>query len=334
MTSLLYAVPDKWFRTIFLPADQARIAGDCEVLPVPVPEAVDRGFLTTHGAEAEIIVTSWDTAPLDSEVMVRAPRLKLLVHAAGSVKPVVSDALWDRGVRVVSLAPAISYGVAEFCLGHILTAPKRVWWACEAERRGQWKEGLNAFGGLFEIYGQNIGIIGMGHVGRHLRRLLNSFTCNVVAYDPFLSDTTARELQVRKAKTLDELFSSCRVVVLCAAGTPETRHMITREHFAMLPQGAVFINVSRGGIFDENELAGELRRERFIACLDVTDAEPPAADHPYRSLPNVVLTPHIAGVAAENRFRIGTLAADEIHRWRMGQPLCYEVSRELLSRIA
>jgi phosphoglycerate dehydrogenase-like enzyme len=304
------------------------------VISASAPETADGSFLKAHLASAEIVVTSWDTAALDAEAMAAAPHLKLLVHAAGSVKPVVSETLWSRGVKVVSLAPAISYGVAEFCLGHILTAPKRIWWACEAERRGQWKEGLSSFGGVFEIYGQNIGIVGMGHVGKHLGRLLKSFACTVLAYDPYMNDEQAKELVVQKVRTIDEIFSRCRVVTLCAAGTKETRGMVKRRHFAALAPGSVFINVARGGIFDEQELVEELRQGRFVACLDVTDEEPTSPQHPYRSLPNVILTPHIAGVAAENRLRIGTMAADEIESYVQGRPLQFEVTREQLARIA
>jgi phosphoglycerate dehydrogenase-like enzyme len=331
---LLFAVSEKWFSTIFLPVDQKRIGRACEIVHAPIPDEASHSFLNAHIGEADIVVTSWDTSPLEAETMAKAGHLKLLAHAAGSVKPVVSDALWKSETRVTSMAAAISCGVAEFCLGHLLTAPKRVWWACEAERSGQWKEGLAAFGGLFEIYAQNIGIIGMGNVGKHLARLLANFSCKTMFYDPYLSQETAGELKVRKAKSLVEVFSQCRAVVLCAAGNEETRHMIRRKHFAMLPKGAVFVNVSRGGIFDEDELVVELRKGQFVACLDVTDVEPPRPDHPYRSLPNVVLTPHIAGVAAENRYRIGTMVADEIERFVRGEKLEHEVTREQLARLA
>jgi phosphoglycerate dehydrogenase-like enzyme len=330
---VLFALNRQYHSTIFRPEDIARVGACCEVIHGEPPITADKEFLLRHIGPAEIVISTWDTAPFDAEVMAATGKLELLVHAAGSVKPVVSDALWARGVRVVSMAAAISYGVAEFCLGHILTAPKRFWWACEAERRGQWKEGLSAFGGVFEIYGQNIGIIGMGHVGKHLVRLLKNFTCNIIVYDPYFSQAQAQKAGVRKVDSLDEIFSSCRVVTLCAAGTAETRHMIRREHFAILPKGAVFINVARGGIFDENELVAELRRGSFVACLDVADVEPLAPDHPYRSLPNIILTPHIAGVAAENRLRIGTMAADEIEAYVRGRALQFEVTREQLARI-
>lgn len=332
--TLLYAVRQDWFPTLFLTRDLERIARACRLLREDVPAEADKAFLLGNLAEADIAVTSWDTAPFDADVMAAAPRLQLVVHAAGSLKPIVSEALWQRGVHVVSLSAAISYGVAEYCLGCMLTASKRLFWAVEGTRRGQWKEGLEAFQGPFELYNQKIGIIGAGHVGRHLIRLLKAFTCEVLVYDPYLPAETAAALGVVRAGSLEAVFSQCKVVTLCAAGNAETRHMIRRRHFALLPRGALFINVARGGIFDEVELAEELAKGRFVACIDVANVEPPPADHPYRSLPNLLFTPHVAGVAAENRLRIGTMAADTVETFVQGRPLEFEVTREMLSRIA
>jgi len=334
MMNLLYAVRQTWFPSIFLSRDLDRIARVSRILRNDVPADVSKDFLLQHIAEADIAVTSWDTAPFDADVMAQAKRLKLVAHAAGSLKPIVSEALWDHKVRTVSLSAAISYGVAEYCLGCMLTASKRIFWATEGTRQGQWKEGMSVFNGPFELYNQKIGIIGAGHVGRHLIRLLKSFTCDIMIYDPYLSAESAAEMGVTQLKSLDAMFAQCKVVTLCAAGNEQTRHMIAQRHFALLPKGALFINVSRGGIFDEDELAAELAKGQFIACIDVTNVEPTPVDHPFRKLPNLLFTPHLAGVAAENRLRIGTMAADEIEAFVQGKPLRYEVTKEMLARIA
>ncbi|RLD19296.1 MAG: hypothetical protein DRI71_12020, partial [Bacteroidetes bacterium] len=150
-------------------------------------------FLQGHNIQKEAILNVYGnvlegfTAKLDAEIMTKAKKLKLLVHAAGSVKPVVSDDLFARDVKVTSAAAAIAYGVAEFCLGMILMAPKRAFWAAQAVKDGSWSEGIEVFGGPFEIYGQKIGIIGASHVGRYLIKLLKSFTCDILLYDPYLS---------------------------------------------------------------------------------------------------------------------------------------------------
>ena len=140
-------------------------------------------------------------------------------------------------------------------------------------------------------------------------------------------------MNVTKTETLEELFSQCRVISLNAPSTSQTEGMIKGEHFRLLQEGSVFINTARGTIVNEKEMIEELKKERFIACLDVTDPEPPAEDSPLRTLPNVILTPHEAGVVAENMARLGTFVATEIEAYINNQPLHFEVKKEQLTTI-
>ncbi|MBU0714839.1 MAG: hydroxyacid dehydrogenase [Verrucomicrobia bacterium] len=331
---ILLAVQQEWRdKQIISPRDLARLEKSFQILKTEIPAAVDKLFLLKYVANAEVIVTSWGTSALDAEIMDQAGRLRLVAHAGGSVKPIVSEELWKSGARVTSAAAAIAYGVAEFCLGHILMAPKRTFWAGLATRQGAWHDGLKCFGGPFEIYQQKIGVIGASHVGRHLIRLLQNFTCDILLFDPYCTAEQAEKMGARKVESLDELFTQCRVVSLNAPSTPETRHMIRGRHFAMLPEGAVFINTARAAIIDTAEMISELRRERFVACLDVTDIEPLPANDILRSLPNVWLTPHEAGCVAENLGRLGTLVIDEITSFADHLPLKHEVTKEQLARI-
>ena len=331
---VLFAVVEERYSKLFLQQDLDRIATLCDVIEAEIPnEKEDKEFLLKHIADADIVISSWSTANLDADVMAKAKNLKLLAHAAGSVKPVVSDELFEQGVKVTSSAAAISYGVAEFCLGMILMTPKRVFWAAQTTSNGGWRDGIEVFNGAFEIYGQKIGIIGASHVGKHLIRLLHNFNCDIILYDPYCSLEQAKELGVTKTETLEDLFSQCRVVSLNAPSTKQTENMIRGEHFKLLQDGAVFINTARGNIVNEQEMIEELKKERFIACLDVTEPEPPTEDSPLRSLPNVVLTPHEAGVVAENMARLGTFVADEIEAFINNKPFYFEVKKEQLDRI-
>lgn len=314
--------------------DYERLISLGNVLPVEPPEKADKEFLLKQSSAAGIIISSWGTdACFDAEIMAHYPRLKLLAHAAGSVKSLVSEALWKQGVKVTSSAAAIAYGVAEFCLGLILTACKRAFWGDPGVRAGKWKDALEGFGKPFEIYQQNIGVIGASHVGRHLIKLLHAFDCKIVLYDPYCTPQKARELGVELVKSLDDLFRQCRVVSLNAPATAETRNMIRGRHFALLPDGALFINTARGAIIAQDEMVAELKKGKFIACLDVTEPEPLPAGHPLLSMPNVLLTPHVAGAIAENRLRLGTFAVNEVEAFVKGRPLHSEVTREMLSRI-
>jgi phosphoglycerate dehydrogenase-like enzyme len=213
----------------------------------------------------------------------------------------------------------------------ILTATKRAFWGGLATRQGQWDAGIKLFHGPQEIYQQKVGVIGASHVGKQLMRLLQNFDCEVLVYDPYCSTQQARSLKATKVDTLEELFSECMVVSLNAPATAQTRHMIRGKHFRLLKPGALFINTARSAIVHQEEMIEELRSERFVACIDVTDQEPPAADHPLRHLPNVWLTPHEAGAVAQNLRRIGTFVANEIEAFVSDEPLHYEVKQQQLA---
>jgi len=331
---ILIAIERSLFDTVFSTVDLERLSALGNLLNPDPPEKADKAFLLDAIGEADIVMTCWETAAFDAEIVEAASRLKLLCHAAGTVRPVVTEALWDTDVRVTSAAAALAYGVAEFCLGQILMATKRVPWLSEGTRQGYWQEAGSCFGGGFEIYQQKIGLIGAGHIGRQLLRLLENFDCEKLLYDPFCSEEEATAMGARKVESLEELFVSCRVVSLHAPTNEDTRHMLRGHHFAALPKGSVFVNTAGWSQIHEEEFVGELRKGRFIACIDRCEDEPCAMDHPYRHLPNVWLTPHIAGVMAENRFRVGTFVANEVENFVKGSPLTYEVTRSGLARMA
>lgn len=331
---VLLAVNRHWYPTLLSPADLSRMAEVADLIHPDPPAHADKAFLLAQIEGADMVLTSWDTACLDADVLARAGRLKLVCHAAGSVRPVVSEALWRAGVRVTSGAAAISHGVAEYCLGLALTASKRVFWLAEGVRKGFWMEPQGCFGGLFELYRQNVGVIGAGHIGARLIRLLGNFDCQVLLYDPFCPDDRAVALGCRKVASLEELFESCRVVSLNAPTNEGTRHMLRGRHFASLRPGSVFINTAGSIQIQEAEFLEELRKGRFVACIDRCEEEPCALDHPYRTLPNVILTPHIAGVAAENRLRIGAMVIDDALAFLRGERMAGEVTEAALATMA
>ena len=159
-------------------------------------------------------------------------------------------------------------------------------------------------------------------------RLLAPFEPHVLVYDPYLPDTEAERLGVAKAD-LDDLLRRADVVTLHTPSLPETEHMIDGRRLALMKDDALIVNTARGSLFDEPALVAELSRGRFFAFLDVTDPEPPAADSPLRRLPNVVVTPHLAG-CIENCTRMGEMAVEELRRFFAGDPPIYEVTPERL----
>jgi phosphoglycerate dehydrogenase-like enzyme len=147
-----------------------------------------------------------------------------------------------------------------------------------------------------------------------------------------MSEEAAECLGAHKAE-LDELLRRADVLTLHAPSLPETEHLIDARRLALMKDDALIVNTARGSLFDQAALVAELSKGRFFAFLDVTDPEPPAADSPLRSLPNVVVTPHLAG-CIENCTRMGEMAVEELRRFFAGEPPLYQITPERLAHTA
>ncbi|WP_161496567.1 hydroxyacid dehydrogenase [Clostridium thermosuccinogenes] len=279
---------------------------------------------------ANIIITSWGCPQLSKDVLDQAPDLELIIHAAGSVKGIISDEVWRRGIRVSSSAQALGIGVAETAVGFTITAIKNMWSLSANTRAGKWSEGREK---VREVYGITIGVIGAGRAGTHYIKLMNNFDVRILLYDPFIDREKAAALGAEKSE-LDELLKESDVVSVHAPSIPETYHMINADRLAVMKDDAVLINTARGSIIDENALITELKKGRLFACIDVTDPEPPSEDHPFRSLPNVILTPHIAGAVNNGLYRIGRYVANEIRLYEKGEEMDGEVFESKINSLA
>lgn len=280
--------------------------------------------------DANIAITSWGCPRLDRDILQQAPGLELIVHAAGSVKGIVSDEVWRRKIRVSSCAYPLGIGVAETALGFTITALKNMWDLARNTREGKWDEGREK---VREVYGVTIGVIGAGRAGRHYIKLMKNFDVDILLYDPTVDEQQAQEMGVQKVE-LEELLKRSDVVSIHAPSIPETYHMINRETLMLMKDDAIIINTARGSLIDEEALVEELRKGRLFACIDVTDPEPPDKGHPFRSLPNVILTPHIAGAVNNGLYRIGKYAVEEILAYVKGEKMDGEVFENKLSILA
>ncbi|OKK06000.1 hydroxyacid dehydrogenase [Streptomyces sp. CB03234] len=284
-------------------------------------------------AEAEVLFTCWGATPLTAAVLDRAPRLRAVVHAAGSVKHHVTDACWERGIAVTSAAAANALPVAEYTLATILLAGKRVLRAARryAELRADhdWLSELDDSGN----HRRTVGIVGASRIGRRVIELLRPFDVQVLLYDPYVTLGEAAALGAVPAG-LDELCARADTVSIHAPQLPSTRHMIGAEQLALMPDGATLINTSRGSLVDEAALLRHLTTGRLNAVLDVTDPELPPPDSPLYTLPNVLLTPHIAGSLGNELHRMADQALDELERYVKGAPFEDPVRPSQLSRSA
>lgn len=282
-------------------------------------------------AQADVIVSTWGMPDLDAEFLAAAPALKAVFYAAGSVKGFVTDAAWERGIVVSSAWAANGIPVAEYSFATILLSLKRFWHFSRMMRDGATShENLSVAG----AYHSKVGLVSLGAVGRATARMLQPLDVTLLAHDPFLPEEQAGELQISLV-SLQDLFRECDVISIHTPWIPETERMITGELISSMKPGATLINTSRGAVIAEDEMIAVLsRRPDLSAVLDVTYPEPPAEDSPLRSLPNVVLTPHIAGSMQGECARMGSWMADELRRYLSEEPLRYRITRAMLAKMA
>ncbi len=327
-------LPETNRRRCFDPEDMA-------ALQARLPVILGEGTGATPTIEAEfadrigILVTGWGTPPLAAKFLDSLPNLGLLVHAAGSIKRLVPPDIWTRGLRIATTNDAIAVGVAETALGMAIAGLKGFFPSRDWTRLGKWSDPTLGTGRMAvrELYRVTVGVISASRAGLHLIRLLRNFEVRILLYDPYMKPETARDLGCTLA-TLDDLVCQSHVVSLHAPALPATKQLLKAQHFRAMKDGAIFINTARGMVVDEQALLAELETGRISAFIDVTDPEPPAADHPFRRLPNVVLTPHLAGAVSNGCLRQGRMAVDQILAFVEGRPISGEVTREMFERMA
>ena len=283
--------------------------------------------------EAEVILSFWGCPTVDAAVLDAAPHLRAIVHAAGSVKGIITEACWARGVQVSSAAWANALPVAEYTVAAVLASNKHLLQAHRDFRALRDPEGWHHRLASAGNYRRVVGIVGASRIGRRVIELLRPHDLDLLVHDPYLSQAEALALGVH-AVGLDELCARSDVVSVHAPELPETRHMIDRARLALMPDGATLINTARGSLLDTQALIDELRSGRLYAVLDVTDPDPLPAQSPLFDLPNLVLTPHIAGSVGGELHRMADSALAEIDRYRRGLPLAHPVLREELPRTA
>jgi phosphoglycerate dehydrogenase-like enzyme len=282
---------------------------------------------------AEVLLTGWGCPRVDEAVLTKAPRLRALLHAAGTVKGHVDPACWARGVRVSSAAAANAIPVAEYTVAAILFAGKRVF---RLQRRYREVRALRLWPreapGLGN-YRRVVGIVGASRVGRLVLERLRPYDMTLLVSDPTLDPAEARGLGAEPVE-LDALLRRSDVVSLHAPLLPETRHLIDRRRLGLLRDAAVLVNTARGALVDPVALEEALVSGRIDAVLDTTEPEVLPADSPLYELPNVFLTPHVAGAMGTETRRLAALALDELERWVRGEPLRHELRLEDLTRVA
>jgi phosphoglycerate dehydrogenase-like enzyme len=284
-------------------------------------------------SSVEFIFSTWGMPRLEKELLDRLPNLKAVFYAAGTVRSFVTDESWKRGVRIFSAAHINAIPVAEFTVARIILGLKHAE-SLRIRALADWKAAAPVKLGMQGNYRSRVGLISYGSIARLVREHLRSFDHEVWVYDPFLTEAQAREAGVRLAG-LEEIFRECHAVSLHTPQLAQTVGMIRGEHFAAMRKGAVFINTARGAVIRQTEMCESLRsRTDLTAYLDVLEPEPPHPEETLLSLPNVHVTPHIAGSMGHECQRMGVAMVEAFRNWQAGERSELEVVEADMDMIA
>ena len=287
--------------------------------------------------EFDAVLTGWGSPRFTPEVLKAATNLQIVAHTAGSPRAIFDDAIVNeilipRAIVVYSGATSMARNVAEFTIGAMIQCARHIN-LHEAAFRQDKRGGADFPRAAQGLLGATVGLVSASMVGRQVMRVLQPFDCEILLFDPLISPAAARQLGAQKVE-LDELFERSDIVSLHAPNLPATQKMIGAAQLKKLRDGASFINNSRGSVVDHQALLTECQSGRIIAALDVTEPEPLPPDSEFWNLPNVILTPHIAGRGKSGYQGIGQGALDALRDCFSARPVAGAVPLERYEFVA
>jgi phosphoglycerate dehydrogenase-like enzyme len=300
----------------------------------PSEDPADAERLRAKISDFDALVVCHGAPYIDASVFQAGPRLRLVGELEGDrfANRIDVQAAGEHGVHVVDTTHGSSLPVSEWALGLMLIGLRN---AGEHYRRliggEEVRPSVSDPGFVFgELTGRRVGLIGLGHIARRLIELLQPFRCHIMVHDPYAPKELAVAMHVEMGP-LDAVLSESEVVVCTAPLTPRTRGMLGSRELGLLRPGSVFVNVSRGAIVDSEALIARARRGDIRVSLDVFEPEPIPVGSPIRELPNVFLSPHIAGVTAAGRPRFFSFMVDELERFFAGHETLFDVTPRTLA---
>ena len=320
----IYLLPENNLPLIYGPDKQREIAAQVELV---APRLDAQTYPAWRGKldDVEAIFSGWGMAKMDETFFEVFPNLKILFYGAGAVSGFVTEQVWERGVQISNANVANGVSVAEYTAAQVLLCLKQTWQ--QAARVRQLRSFKSARLPVAGAYGSTVGIISLGAIGRMVAKRLQTLDVKLIAYDPFMQREVAQALGIELC-SLEDVFSRSDVITCHTPWLPETVGLLTGALFRSMKPNASFINTARGAVIKEAELIEVLHeRPDLFAVLDVTYPEPPLPESALYDLPNVLLTPHIAGSMDAECRRMGRMMVDELGRWLRGEPLQYPVSR-------
>lgn len=268
----------------------------------------------------DICISGWGNTPFHEKTLKYADKLKLIAHIGGSVRPMVGDAAFERGIRVCSGNRVFAESVAEGVLAYMLCSLRRIG---EYEARmaaGEWPSLIGTRG----LLGRSVGLVGYGMIAEYLVKFLKPFGCRIMVSSRHISAEELAEAGI-EAAAAEEIFQTCDIISLHSSLTARTKHSIGADLLNSMKDGALLVNTARGALMDEEALVSVLKERPVWAALDVFETEPLPMDSPLRECERVLLMPHAAGPTADRRYVVTSHVLDDIGRFLNGKPLDCEI---------
>lgn len=295
---------------------------DLEALgTVKIYDRTHPGEVVERATDAQIVLTN--KTVLDGEALSQLPDLKYIGVLATGYNVVNLEAARRQGITVTNIPAYSTDSVAQMVFAHLLNITQRVGHYAEEVASGHWtKQADFSYWNtpLVELAGKTLGVIGLGHTGMATARIALAFGMQVLAY----TSKSAAELPagIRKADSLEQVFSDSNVVSLHCPLTETTKNLVNLERLKLMKREAVLINTGRGGLVNETDLAEALEKGLLAAAgVDVLSSEPPVPGHPLVGVKNCFITPHIAWATFEARQRLMGQAVRNIEAFLSGQPI-------------
>ncbi len=306
----LFLLPrTRWAHQIFPDSTMTALDELVDVTRNPSSEHLTPDELVEYAAGVDFIVTGWGTPKIDGRVLDVAPNVAGVFHSAGTVQPIVAPEVFDRGVTVTSANHIMSQVTAEAGVAMAMIGNWETKHWLGVMERGGWKKRDTMVPGL---HGRTLGIVGYGAITRAMLPMLRPFTPERILMHSRHLDEKEAATQGLVASPLDDLLEQADIIFLQTSLSERTYHMIDERRLGLIRADALFINLGRGELVDEQALVRELSRRRFRAVLDVYTEEPLAADSPLRTMPNVMCLPHLGAATRYCREKMGLSVVESV----------------------
>lgn len=278
----------------------------------------------------DVCISGWGTPSFEGAVLAQADKLRLIAHNAGSVRPYVSDAAFEKGIRVCCGNRVFAQSVAEGVIAYALSVLRDIPAFSGELKKGNWPESFYNRG----ILGRHVGIVGFGMIAEYLVQMLQVFDCPISVYSNHISRETLEKYGMKK-RSLAEVFETCDIVSLHCGMTDENYHLVNEGLLSGMKDGALLINTARGAVIDEVALVRVLqKRKNLYAALDVFEQEPLPKDSPLLQCENALLIPHMGGPTIDRRRAVTAAVLTDIENFLQGKPLDCEITGQRAAKMS